>query len=75
MPSGAWYTFVQLVKDYLKALLKRNGISWTLEGQAKFPLLHTPVMEYGIHLVVDQTLLNGTFKHGLHKKTKVSLGL
>lgn len=75
MLPGNWYTFVQLVKDNLKALLKRNGISWTLEGQAKLLLLHTPVMEYGVHLVVDQTFLNGTFKHGLHKKRKVSVGL
>lgn len=47
------FTSVQLLKDTLKPPLEGNGISWTLEGQAKLPLLHTPVMEDGVHLVVD----------------------
>lgn len=45
-------TSVELVYDSLQPFLKGDGISRTLERKAKLPVLYSPVMEDGVHLVV-----------------------
>ena len=58
-------TSVQLVYDALKATLKGDGVGRALERQAKLALLHAPVVEDGVDLVVHQPPLHRTLQHGL----------
>lgn len=45
-------TSVEFVYDSLQPFLKGDGVSGTLESEAKLSILYPPVMEDGVHLVV-----------------------
>lgn len=54
-------TFSQVLDGFPYPPIERSGVSWTLKGQATFPVLHLPMVKrgrcYSVHEVLPQRTL------------------